>query len=184
MLIRVANIDDEPAMDAVIAEAFGADGEVVVGLLHSLRADGLLIDSMTYVAEEDAGVVGVVASSTMTLEAPTGPLPLLNLTPLGVRSAAQGQGVGRALVERVIAAADERPEPMLFVEGWADPKSVYDRYFNRLPEAMTAPPEAFEAEACQIRYLAGFQPDVHRGTLVYPEAIRMLDHESSGDSLR
>jgi putative acetyltransferase len=177
MLIRAATIEDEPAMDAVVAEAFGEDGEVVVGLLHSLRADGLLIDPMTYVAEEDDSVVGVVASSTMALDAPTGPLPLLNLTPLAVRSGAQGQGIGRALVERVIAAADERPEPMIFVEGWADPKSVYDRYFDRLPEAITPPPEAFEADACQIRYLRGFNPDIHRGALVYPEAIRMLNHE-------
>jgi predicted N-acetyltransferase YhbS len=132
---------------------------------------------MTFVAEDDGGVVGVVASSTMTLDAPTGPLPLLNLTPLAVRLGAQGRGIGRALVERVIAAADERPEPMIFVGGWADPKSVYDRYFSRLPEAITPPPEAFEADACQIRYLRGFSPDIHLGALVYPEAIRMLNHE-------
>ena len=38
-------------------------------------------------------------------------------------------------------------------------------------------PEAFEADACQIRYLRGFNPDIHLGALVYPEAIRMLNHE-------
>ena len=177
MLIRTATQDDESAMDAVVADAFGEDGEEVVGLLHSLRADGLLIDTMTYAAEEEDRVVGVIATSTMTLDAPNGPVTLLNLTPLAVLSEMQNQGIGRALVEKVVATADMRAEPMLFVEGWADPKSVYDRYFNPLPETIAAPPEAFEAEACQIRYLDHFDPTFHRGALVYPEAIRMLNHD-------
>jgi putative acetyltransferase len=178
MQIRVVRHEDAEAIDRVVMGAFGEEGEVVRSLVHALRAEDLQIDELCFVAIEEGEVVGYVGMGKMTLSSSGGSFDILMLTPLAVEPEFQGQGIGRALVEAAVAGAECRPEPLLFVEGWKDGRSVYARYFDSPPPEMTPPPEAFMVEACQVRKLPSFDPELHRGHLVYPEPVRLLDHQT------
>jgi putative acetyltransferase len=70
------------------------------------------------VAESATEIVGHVMVSRTVLERDDGStVPVLLLSPLGVAPDRQRQGIGRALMDAVLAAVDGRPEPLLIVEG-------------------------------------------------------------------
>ncbi len=177
MQLRVSRPEDAEEIDRVVVAAFEEDGEDVRGLVHGLRAIGSELSELCLVAIAERKVAGYVGMGSMTLSSATDVFDILMLTPLAVEPEFQGRGMGRALVEAVIAATERRPEPLLFVEGWADPRSVYARYFDALPPEIIAPAEAFMVEACQVRRLSSFDPALHAGHLLYPEPVRLLNHQ-------
>ncbi|MEX2420685.1 MAG: GNAT family N-acetyltransferase, partial [Actinomycetota bacterium] len=147
-------------------------------MVAGLRSADLLLADLTLVAEGGEEVVGYVSVSTMIVEPERGdPFDVLNLTPLAVRPDRQGRGIGGALVEAVIEKARKRTEPLLFVEGWAEPESLYPRYFDPRTPNIKVPPEAFEDEAFQMLRLPTYDETKHFGQAIYPDPIRALSHE-------
>jgi putative acetyltransferase len=177
MLIRIATPDDASDIEQVLLAAFEGDGKTACKMVVGLRTLKLLLEDLTLIAEHSGEGVGFVAVSTMIVEPEGGdPFEVLNLTPLAVRPDFQGKGIGRSLVESVIEKARKRPEPLLFVEGWAAPESLYSRYFEPRPPDIKAPQEAFEDKAFQMLRLPSYVGSKHVGRAIYPAPIRDIPH--------
>jgi len=85
---------------------------------------------------------------------------------MSVRPDRQRQGVGSALVEAVVIAADERGEPLVLVEGVP---AYYPRFgFRSAAAAGFEPPEPdIPDEAWMVLPLRAYDPAL-RGRVVYP----------------
>ena len=97
-MIRAERAGDEPAIAALIEEAFAAaphsDGNES-GIVEALRSAGALAVSL--VAEENGDLVGHVAFSPVTVGGESG--GWFGLGPVAVSPSYQGQGIGAALIE-------------------------------------------------------------------------------------
>src|SRR5436189_2542113 len=99
-MIRHARPSDLPAIEAVVAAAFGRGDEA--DLVKRLRADGDVVFEL--VAEEDGEVVGHILFSRLWADR----LELYAaLGPVAVRPDRQGSGVGSALVRSGLDCARE-----------------------------------------------------------------------------
>jgi putative acetyltransferase len=101
-------------------------------------------------------------------------VPILMLSPLGVLPAEQGRGIGSALTRAALDLADQRPEPLMIVQGHPD---YYPRFgFVRGRTIGILPPEHLGAidRAWMARRRPGV-PGELRGRVVYPPAFRELD---------
>ncbi len=150
-------------------EAF--QGDHVGSLLEAMRDDHSWLD-LSFVAvldDEAATVAGHVAFTRGWVDAPDRLEQVLILSPLSVRPALQGRGVGAALIERSFQLLSERTEPLVFLEG--DP-----RYYRRhgfvpaeplgfLRPSLRIPPPAF-----QVRRPRDHGPSV-TGAVVYPDVF-------------
>jgi putative acetyltransferase len=145
--VRLATDDDWPAIREVHRAAFGGDeGDRVVRLIDELHADAsLYVPELSFVSM--AG--NVVAGHVMNTWNLVGDVPVLQLSPLGVLPAYQGQGHGSALARASVDAVRARGEPALIVEG--NPK-YYGRFgFVRADElGLLPPPEALHVAAVQV----------------------------------
>jgi putative acetyltransferase len=102
-----------------------------------------------------------------------GRVPILVLSPLGVDPAAQGRGIGSALVRAALAASDLRPEPVMIVQGHPD---YYPRFgFVRGRTIGILPPQHLGEIDCawMARPAPGRQPV--RGRVEYPGYFAELD---------
>ena len=188
-LIRVSTPADQPAIAEVVTAAFGDEhGPVVARLVDALRTSPAWDPGLSFVAESapadarpsqtpaDAGpsqLTGYVLLTRNLLDAPRRLVDVLVLSPLAVRPGHQGQGIGSRLVRHALAAAEGRPEPLVFLEGSPDfyPRFGFapgrDRGFRR--PSLRIPEPAF-----MVRPLPGYEPWM-TGTLVYAEAFWRLD---------
>jgi putative acetyltransferase len=179
-LIRVSAPADEPAIADLVTAAFGDEhGPVVARLVDALRASPAWDPALSFVAgsgSADAGpgqLTGYVLLTRNLLDAPRRLVDVLVLSPLAVRPGHQGHGVGSRLVRHALAAAEGRPEPLVFLEGSPDyyPRFGFapgrDRGFRR--PSLRIPEPAF-----MVRPLPGYEPWM-TGTLVYAEAFWRLD---------
>jgi putative acetyltransferase len=199
-LIRVSAPADEPAIAGLVTAAFGDEhGPVVARLVDALRASPAWDPALSFVAGSapadagpadagpadagpadaapaDAGpgqLTGFVLLTRNLLDAPRRLVDVLVLSPLAVRPGHQGHGVGSRLVRHALAAAEGRPEPLVFLEGSPDyyPRFGFapgrDRGFRR--PSLRIPEPAF-----MVRPLPGYEPWM-TGTLVYAEAFWRLD---------
>jgi putative acetyltransferase len=144
--IRVARDEDWPAIREVHRAAFGDEGDRVVRLIDELRADLVLyVPDLSFVSMSG----NVVAGHVMNTWNLVGNVPVLQLSPLGVLPAHQGQGHGSALARAAVDAVRQRGEPALIVEG--NPK-YYGRFgFVRADElGLLPPPEALHEAAVQV----------------------------------
>ena len=164
VVVRPGRPGDAAAVREVVATAFGSDGTAVADLVEALeqRPGGA-----SYVAESDGRVIGHVHVSWSWLDAPGRLVDVLVLSPLSVAPERQRRGVGRLLVARAVAAADELGAPLLFLEG--DPA-----YYSRLgfgPAAalgFTPPSVRIPLPAFQVVTTPAYEPWM-TGALVYAD---------------
>lgn len=96
---------------------------------------------------------------------------VLSVAPLAVLPEHQSQGIGGALMEVGIAAAEARGEPMLVLIGhpW-----YYPRFgFEPAGQFGLQSPEPVRDEVWMVRRLSGWDPSI-RGRVVYPPAFEGL----------
>lgn len=120
LMIRRETDADSAAVLEVIDAAFptpdGADRAIEVPLVEGLRADGDVLEDLTFVAELDGAVVGQVTCSRGSLAG----RPSVGLGPIAVRPDLQRDGIGAALMAAVIATADQAGEPVIVLLGDPD----------------------------------------------------------------
>lgn len=173
MIVRAETLEDEAASRDVVAAAFGE--EPVAELLDGLRRSSAW-RGLSFVAAEHDRVVGHVAFTRGWLDAPRRLVEVLVLSPLSVQPEAQGRGVGSALVRRTLELLQERPEPLVFLEG----SPAYYRRFGfhpGEPYGFAAPSTRIPPAAFQFVALPAYQPWM-TGTLVYPDVF--WEHDAVG----
>lgn len=114
--IRPERPEDAAAIAAVLQAAFGAGAEaaVEVALVERLRADGDL--ALSLVAEEDGAVIGHIGFVPVTLDPDPG-YRIWGLAPLSVVPHRQGRGIGSALTEAGLDAAEDAGIGLVLVLG-------------------------------------------------------------------
>lgn len=173
MIVRAEEAADLPRVREVVAAAFGP--EPVADLLDGLRRSSAWRD-LSFVAEEDGRVVGHASFSRGWLDAPSRLIEVLVLSPLSVDPAAQGSGVGSALVRRTLELLQQRPEPLVFLEG--SPR-FYGRVGFRAGASggFSAPSSRIPPAAFQFVALPSYEPWM-TGALVYPDVF--WEHDAVG----
>jgi putative acetyltransferase len=173
VIVRPEASADVPATREVVAAAFG--DEPVAPLLDALRQSSAW-RGLSFVAELEGRIVGHVSYSRGWLDAPPRIVGVLVLSPLSVHPAAQGRGVGTALVRRSLELLQDRPEPLVFLEG---APSYYGRLGFRPggPSGFTAPSRRIPPAAFQFVTLPSFESWM-TGALVYPDVF--WEHDAVG----
>ena len=124
--------------------------------------------------DEPGALAGMVLFSHAFVDAPDRIVPVLLLSPVGVRADLQRRGVGDALIRHALATiAATRPEPAVFLEGHP---SYYPRFGFVLAGdiGFTAPSVRIPHRAFMAHLLPNYDPSV-RGALVYPDAFWRTD---------
>ena len=107
------------------------------------------------------------------LDAPQQMIDILVLSPLGIAKAAQGNGIGTALLAHAAAAARRTPAPILFLEG--NPAYYGPRGFEpSKPCGIRSPSLRIPEPALQMLRLPAYRPEM-TGTLVYRDLWWELD---------
>jgi putative acetyltransferase len=165
-VVREQHPDDADAVCSVIARAF-ADDALVAPLDTDLAN---LPGTSAFVAEVAGEVVGHVRLTWCWIDAEDALIDTLVLSPLSVDPSAQRTGVGRALVTRSLARAEEMGSRAVFLEG--DPAYYTRLSFRPAAELGVTPPASrrVPAAAFQAVRFATFEPWVS-GALVYPDAF-------------
>jgi putative acetyltransferase len=164
-IVREEKPDDVEAVRQVVAGAFG--GEKVPDLLDALRDSVAWLD-LAYVVEERDEVVASVAYTRAWLDATTELVEVLVLSPLAVRPDRQRDGLGSLLVRETLRGLEDRPEPLVFLEGSPD-------FYVRLgfiagdELGFSAPSVRIPAPAFQVATLPGYDQTWMSGALVYPD---------------
>jgi putative acetyltransferase len=173
--IRAEAPEDYGTIRRLVSAAFRSDVEA--DLVDRIRASPEYVSDMALVAEIDGEPVGHVMVSGAKLRHATGERAISMLSPLAVRPDHQRQGVGAALVEAVLAVADERGEPLVILEG-------NPAYYSRFGFEHSVPhgieihlPDWAPPEAAQVKRLAAFDStdSTLRGTVVYPPAFDRVE---------
>ena len=175
MIIRRERPDDVAEIARVIDAAFG-DTETSA-FTQQLRDSVGYVPELTFVAEDvelsgpRTGTVPVlgpdtIVGFTMLSYVAVEERPVLILTPMAVRPDRQREGVGKAVVRAALAAADERGEPLVLVEGVP---SYYPQLGFRpaLELGLLRPDERIPEAAWMAAPLRAYDPAL-RGQVVYP----------------
>lgn len=167
--IRHERGDDLESVRALHLFAFGDHGTVVAALVDDLRQSIAGDDGLSLVAEVGDEVVGHVMFTASLLDAARRLVAVQVLSPLAVRPAHQGRGIGAALVRAGIRVLVARGVPVVFLEG--DPG-----YYSRLkfrpgaPQGFRSPSLRIPEAAFQAMTLPAYEPWM-TGTLVYSETF-------------
>jgi putative acetyltransferase len=174
VLVRLAVRADEPQIAETVTTAFGAEGPVVARLIDALRASPAWDPSLAFVAVDPAGqVIGYVLATVNLLDAPRRLVDVLVLSPLAVRPAHQHRGVGSELVRHALTVMQDRPEPLVFLEG---SPAYYPRFGFRPagPLGFRRPSLRIPEPAFMVHRLPAYQPWM-TGTLIYADPFWRLD---------
>ena len=173
VVVRAEEAADVERVHELVAAAF--DPEPVADLLAALRRSSAWRD-LSFVAESDGRVVGHVAFTRGWLDTRRRLVEVLVLSPLSVDPAAQGRGVGSRLVRRALELSQDRPEPLVFLEG---SPAFYGRLGFRAGASagFSAPSTRIPPAAFQFVALPSYDPSM-TGTLVYPDAF--WEHDAVG----
>ena len=171
LVVRPATADDRDEVDRVSSAAFAEEGPTILRLLRALEDTGAVRSSL--VAEQDGRVVGHVQLSRCWVDARERLVEVLVLSPLSVDPDHQGRGVGTALLEAAVRAADDLGAPAVVLEGdWGYYGARGFRSATSL--GFTRPSPRIPEPAFQVRTLTAYDDRV-RGPLVYCEAFWATD---------
>ena len=163
LVVRRERPDEEREISEVVEDAFGDPS--VAEFTESIRASAGYVPELTFVGEEEGRIAGFTMLSYVDLEG--GPIDrLLTLTPVAVRPDRQRHGIGAAVVRAALAAADERGEPLVLVEGVP---AYYPRFgfVSATALGLERPDERIPDQAWLALPLSAYDPDI-RGRVVYP----------------
>ncbi|HEY1628144.1 MAG TPA: GNAT family N-acetyltransferase [Streptosporangiaceae bacterium] len=160
VLIRRESAGDADGIRAITAAAFGRSAEAT--LIEELRASDAWLPALSLVAVNGSGEL---AGHVLCTRGYAGDSPALGLGPLGVRPDSQRGGVGSALMNAVLGAADALGEPLVALLG--DP-AYYRRFgFRPSSEYEIVPPEPRWQPHFQVRTLSSYAAE--RGAFRYAE---------------
>ena len=174
MIVRGQQADDYEAIRHVYAEAFRRprfrppqdSGSVPpeVGLFEALWEAGDAIPELSFTALTDGAPIGHVTASKATVDS----YPVVAVGPIGVLPDHQGVGIGSALMEALLAAADAADVPLVALLGAPE---YYSRFgFRPAQELGVIPPASEWGEAFQARPLTAYTESV-AGRFTYASAF-------------
>jgi putative acetyltransferase len=174
VIVREQHADDYQAIRHVYAEAFRrprfrppqTPGSVPpeVALFEALWEMGDVIPEVSFTALSDAGIVGHVTASQATVATD----PVVAVGPIGVLPDHQGTGIGSALMDAVLAAADAADVPLIVLLG---APQYYSRFgFLPAKELGVIPPEPEWGDGFQARPLTAYTETV-AGQFQYASAF-------------
>ena len=163
--IRAAQQVDADSCRRVVLEAFGDQGEAILGVLGDLDGRGDLTRQL--IAEVGGVVVGLVGLSRAWLDARERLVEVLVLSPLAVTPGHARRGIGGALVEAALASADEEGSPLVFVEGAPDFYGAHG-FAPASEHGVLRPSARIPDAAAQVALLDGHEAWM-TGALVYPD---------------
>jgi putative acetyltransferase len=174
VIVREQQSDDYEAVRHVYAEAFRRPGfrppqnpgsvPPEVGLFEALWAAGDAIPEFSFTALTDGGVVGHVTASQATVATDS----VVAVGPIGVLPEHQGMGVGRALMDALLAAADAADVPLIVLLG---APHYYSRFgFRPAKELGVISPESEWVDAFQARPLTAYTESI-AGRFQYASAF-------------
>ena len=180
MMIRQETSGDYAAVRQVVAAAFGSDVEAQ--LVEDIRASDHFVPELSLVAEDGESIVGHVMVSFVWLDTPAGRHRVPSLSPLAVEPSRQGRGIGSSLVRSVCAAAEERGEPLIVLEGSPAYYSRFGFEDCRRHGLTIALPEWAPPEAGQVLRLRNYDSNL-RGRVVYPPAFDAATHDDGRETI-
>ena len=174
MIVREQQADDYEAIRHVYAEAFRRPGfrppqnpgsvPPEVGLFEALWEAADAIPEFSFTALTDGGVVGHVTASQASVATD----PVVAVGPIGVLPDHQGTGIGSALMDALLAAADAGDVPLI---GLLGAPQYYGRFgFRPAKELGVIPPEPEWGDAFQARPLSAYTESV-AGRFQYASAF-------------
>lgn len=164
-MIRHEKPEDHSSVGEVHRLAF-AHQPVVPALVDALRMRN---GCVSLVDESDGDVVGHVMLTVCRLDTLARLVDVYSLSPLGVRPAHQGRGIGTRLVERALQEADSAGVPLVFLEG--SPDYYGARGFECASAAgFRAPSLRIPDPAFQVARLSAYEPWM-TGSFVYAETF-------------
>jgi predicted N-acetyltransferase YhbS len=115
----------EAAIDALLDAAFGRDRHGRTA--YRIRAGAAWLPALSFAAVEQGVLVGTLQSWPVALHRADSVVPLVMVGPVAVRPERQGDGVGRALMDRLVDAAERlRTDPLMMI---GDP-DYYGRFWG------------------------------------------------------
>jgi putative acetyltransferase len=170
-VIRSATEADRDDVHRVVVTAFGDKGSQISAMVDALEATWHVRASL--VAEVDGRLAGHVMLSHSWLDSRKRLVDVLVLSPLSVAPAAQGHGLGTALLSAAVAEAGRLGAPAVFLEG--APGFYAERgWVPGADHGFTPPSARIPGPAFQVQVLDGWQSWM-TGALVYVEAFWALD---------
>ena len=174
MIVREQRADDYEAIQHVYAEAFRRPGfrppqkpgsvPPEVDLFEALWAAGDAIPEFSFTALTDDGVVGHVTASQATVASDS----VVAVGPIGVLPEHQGMGIGTALMDALLTAADAARVPLIALLG---SPQYYSRFgFRPAKELGVIAPEPEWGDAFQARPLTAYRESV-AGRFQYASAF-------------
>ena len=157
MLVRLQHSDDYAAARYIYTEAFRRPESpdsvpLEVPLFEALWEAGDVLPEFSFTAETERRAVGHVTASKATVAAD----PVVAVGPIGVLPEHQGRGIGSALMDALITAADVAQVPLVVLLG---SPQYYSRFgFRPAGELGVTSPEAAWGDAFQARPLTAYTP--------------------------
>jgi putative acetyltransferase len=171
VIVRPQRSDDYAAARHIYTEAFRRPENrhsvpLEVPLFEALWEAGDVLPELSFTAETESGAVGHVTASKATVAAD----PVVAVGPIGVLPEHQGQGIGSALMDALITAADVAQVPMVVLLG---SPQYYGRFgFRPAEELGVTSPEAGWGDAFQARPLSAYTPRI-AGPFQYAPAFSL-----------
>jgi putative acetyltransferase len=159
VIVRPQKAADYEAIRHIYAAAFArpenpGSGPPEVDIFEALWEAGDAIPELSFTALTGVRAVGHVTASRATVATD----PIVAVGPIGVLPERQGLGIGSALMDALLTAADDTEVPLIVLLG----SPQYYRRFGFRParELGVLPPEPSWGEAFQARPLTAYTPAV------------------------